>query len=241
VQHGQHVRDDDGDLPAEHTKDVQSAESGDFREEDIYFDAEDSDKFQAVPPNTDVNFDEMAQNYFARVDEIHRQPREEDNAVLDFEDLSDQEEEAENTPILESLLHQAAEPLFEGSKTSRLQFCIILMSLCTLFFVSHHCLDEILTFLKHDVLPKDNNCPTSSYEMKRMLLKLGLSHETIHCCECGKTLYWKENADLQECPKCQKSRYISGSTTIPLRVLRYFSIIQRLRRIFRCPELAKHM
>ena len=115
------------------------------------------------------------------------------------------------------------------------------MSLCTLFSVSHHCLDEILTFLKYDVLPVDNNCPKSSYEMKTMLMKLGLSHETIHCCECGKTLYWKEKSHLQQCPNCQKSRYISGSSTVPVRVLHYFSLIKRLRRMFRCPELTKHM
>lgn len=57
----------------------------------------------------------------------------------------------------------------------------------------------------------------------------------------GKTLYWKANSDLQECPHCQKPRYISGSTTVPVRVLRYFSLIKRLRRMFRCPELARHM
>ena len=96
-------------------------------------------------------------------------------------------------------------------------------------------------FLKHDVLPADNECPSTSYEMKTMLMKLGLSHETIHCCDCGKTLYWKENAELQECPKCHKTRYIEGSTKIPLGVLRYFSLITRLRRMYSCLELAKHM
>lgn len=115
------------------------------------------------------------------------------------------------------------------------------MSLCTLYSVSHHCLDEILTFLKYDVLHADNTCPKSSYEMKRLMLKLGLSDETIHCCQCGKTLYWKENLNLDHCPKCQNSRYIPGSSSIPTRVLRYFSVIKRLRRMFRCPELAKHL
>jgi len=72
-------------------------------------------------------------------------------------------------------------------------------------------------------------------------MKLGLSHEVIHNCECGKTLYWKDKAELDSYPQCQRSRYVEGSKTIPIRVLRYFSLIKRLRRMFRCPELSKHM
>lgn len=130
----------------------------------------------------------MAKNYFACVDKIHHHVQVEEDAVVDFEDFSAKEDEPDRTPILEELLWQSAEPLFPGSQCNRLQFSIILMSLCTLFSINHHCLDEILTFLKYDVLPPGNICPTSSCEMKRMLLKLGLLHETIHCYECGKTL-----------------------------------------------------
>ena len=188
-------------------------ESSVVEEEEIYVDAEDMDEFKGVPPNTD--FEEMAENYFARVDEIHQQERDEEDCVLDFEDFSSEEEQPDMTLLMEELLRGSAEPLFHGSQSSRLQITIILMSLCTLYSVSHHCLDEILTFLKYDVLPADNTCPKSSYEMKRLLLKLGLSHETIHCCQCGKTLYWKENLNLDHCPKCQNSRYIPGSNSIP--------------------------
>ena len=232
---------DDGSETAGHHAEVPSEEEIDVEDDDVFVDAEEGDDFQPAAPNTDINFDEMAQNYFARTDEIDQQAREEEDALLDFEDLSSEEDEPDRRPVLEDLLRQSAEPLYRGSSTSRLQFSVILMSLCTLYSVSHHCLDEILTFLKNDVLPAENSCPKSSYEMKRILLKLGLEHEMIHCCECGKTLYWKENSNLQQCPKCQKSRYIEGSTSVPLRVLRYFSIIKRLRRMFRCPELAKHL
>ena len=164
-------------------------ESNGVEEEEIYVDAEDMDEFEGVPPNTNINFEEMAENYFVRMDEIHQQERDEEDCVLDFEDFSSEDEQPDMTPLMEELLRESTEPLFQRSQSSRLQFNIILMSLCTLYFVSHHCLDEILTFLKYDVLPSGNTCPKSSYEMKRLLLKLGLSHETIHCCQCGKTLY----------------------------------------------------
>ena len=226
---------------SDHRESQSDVTSSELNEEDAYLDAEDVLEFEGAPPNTDINLDEMAGNYFARVDEIHQNFVGSDDEIIDFDNLSSEDEESDRTPLLEALLRKSIEPLFPGSRNSRLQFSVILMSLCTLFSVSHNCLDEILTFLKYDVLPADNTCPKSSYEMKAMLQKLGLSHETIHCCDCGKTLYWRENANLVECPKCHKSRYIAGSNSVPVRALRYFSLIKRLRRMFRCPELAKHM
>lgn len=168
------------------------AEAQSHENEDEYFDASDNDQFQEAPHETTVNLDQMAEYYFARVNKIHEQFSEEGDEVLDFDELSSEEEQPDQSDILEELLREAKEPLFAGSRSSRLQFSIILMSLCTLYSVSHHCLDEILTFLKNDVFPADNTCPTSSYEMKKMLMKFGLSHEIIHCCDCSKTLYWNE-------------------------------------------------
>jgi hypothetical protein len=98
----------------------------------------------------------LAENYFARVDEIHQQFREVEDETLDFEDMSAEEDEPDHTLVVEALLREAMQPLYPGSQNSKLQFSILLMSLCTLFSFSHHCLDEILTFLKYDVLPKDN-------------------------------------------------------------------------------------
>ncbi len=110
--------------------------------------------------------------------------------------MSLEEDESNQTDFMEELLHEVVEPLFQGSNTSRLQFSIVPMFLCILFFVSHHCLDELLTFLKNDVLLVDNTCPKSSYEMKTLLMKLSLSHEIIHCCDCRKTLYWNDKVGL---------------------------------------------
>ena len=223
-----------------HTDEV-PADAGVAVDGEEFQDAEEFLDFEAAPANTEINFEELAGNYFARADEIHGEVGAEEDDTLDFEDLSSEEDEPDNAELLEALLVESTQPLYPGSTTSTLQFSVIFMSLCTLYSVSHHCVDEILMFLKQDILPTENSCPKNSYEMKRTLMKLGLSHETIHCCDCGKTLYWRENVNLQECPKCHKSRYIEGSTTVPLRVLRYFSLIKRLRRMFRCPEIARHM
>lgn len=154
-------------------------------EEEEYVDANDFETFEPTPPNRELNLDDMAENFFARAVEIHEEFTVEEDEVLDFDDLSSEEDEPDRTEVVEELLRQAAEPSFTGSSTNRLQFSIILMSLCTLYSISHHCLDEILTFLKHDVLLANNNCPKSSYEMKTLLMKLGLSHDSIRCCDCG--------------------------------------------------------
>lgn len=126
----------------------------------MFLDAKYYAAFQSAPPNTDVNFEEMAENYFVRVDEIHGQFREVEDDILDFEDMSEEEDERDLTSVVKALLREAMEPLYPGSQSSRLQFSIILMFLCRLFSFSHHCLDEILTFLEYDVLPKTTLAPS---------------------------------------------------------------------------------
>ena len=64
------------DNSAEHNVDIQDDED--------YFDDEDYCDFAAASPNTDVNFDEVAQIYFERVDEIYQQVREEGDGLLHF-------------------------------------------------------------------------------------------------------------------------------------------------------------
>jgi len=53
-------------------------------------------------------------------------------------------------------------------------------------------------------------------------------------------LYWKENVDLNSCPKCKVSRWKSESKSldgkrvhkVPRKVLRYFPIKKQLKRLF---------
>lgn len=68
--------------------DVASQQNGDGKDDGVYFDSEDTEEFEAAAPNIEVNFDDMVENYFARVDEIHQQHSDEEDAVLDFEDIS---------------------------------------------------------------------------------------------------------------------------------------------------------
>lgn len=74
-----------------------------------------------------------------------------------------------------------------------------------------------------------------------MLMKLGLKHRQVHSCPDGHVLFEGDNEDLVECPMCKQSLYFPGSNQVPQRVVRYFDFIKHLQRMFRCPEVAKHM
>ena len=70
-------------------------------------------------------------------------------------------------------------------------------------------------------------------------MKMGLDYEQIHYCPDGHILYEGESSNLRHYPKCQHLRYIPISNNILVKVLRYFSIIPRLQRMYRCSEVAK--
>jgi hypothetical protein len=146
-----------------------------------------------------------------------------------------------NEQNLEHLVRESTESVFEGSTQNRLQCCIVLFSLCSLYSVPQTFLDALLTWIAGDLLPTSNCFPRTSYEVKTMLMKLGLKHKQIHCYPDGHVLYEGIHGELQECPVCDEPRYILGSNRVPQRVVRYFDIIKHLQRMFKCPEIAKHM
>ncbi|XP_020245207.1 uncharacterized protein LOC109823336 [Asparagus officinalis] len=66
---------------------------------------------------------------------------------------------------------------------------------------------------------------------------LGLNCEKMHACPNDCVLYWKENSYKKECPTCgvctyKKKAHISKNN-IPLKVVRYFPITQRLQRLYK--------
>ena len=89
-------------------------------------------------------------------------------------------------------------------------------------------LEFLLKFLPKGMIPR------STYEAKKILHNLGISYGHINVCKNDCTLFWKENKDLDKCPKCDESRYrlINGNgKKIPHKVLRYFPLTPRLKRL----------
>jgi hypothetical protein len=152
-----------------------------------------------------------------------------------------EESNEENDDSMEELLKEARPPLFKDSPTNRLQAILMLFNVCNIFGVPNACVDELLKLLKHDLLPKENTCPPSHYEAKKLVRKLGLSYNTIHACKNGHCLFRNELKEAKECPQCKESRYIPGSESIPVKVLQHFPLIPRLLRMYRCKRLAELM
>ena len=104
--------------------------------------------------------------------------------------------------------------------------------------------DEILKLLRI-AFPKGNKIPSSHYEAKKRLKKLGLGYESIHVCQYDCCLFYKEHADKEACPVCGSSRWVNhGSakgTKVPHKVMRYFPVTPRLKRLYSSRLTAKEM
>jgi len=72
-------------------------------------------------------------------------------------------------------------------------------------------------------------------------MKWGLKYRQVHCCPDGHILYEGENEDLTSCPTCSSPHYVEGSNNVPKRVVCYFDVVKYLLRLFRCPQIARHM
>ena len=103
--------------------------------------------------------------------------------------------------------------------------------------LSNKGLDMMLKLLIK-VLPKGNLVSRSIYEAKKIIRDLGMSYEHIYACKHDCALFWKENENL-EAPR-YKDTHAQGKK-IPYKVLRYFPLTPRLRRLHMLNQRAKYM
>ena len=103
--------------------------------------------------------------------------------------------------------------------------------------------DQLLEFLRV-AFPKENKIPTSHYEAKKKLRKIGLGYQSIHACINDCALFWKENESMQNCPVCKESRWVDKNTKgkkVPKKVLCYFPLTAQLSRRYSSRFTAKDM
>ncbi|KAL5552401.1 hypothetical protein UlMin_002577 [Ulmus minor] len=86
----------------------------------------------------------------------------------------------------------------------------------------------------------------SHYEAKKLMTKMVLGYSSIHVCKNDCALFWKENSLKDTCPVCSESRWKlqSGKRSgknVPHKVLRYFPVGPRLKRLFATSTTAKLM
>ncbi|WVZ91559.1 hypothetical protein U9M48_037711 [Paspalum notatum var. saurae] len=117
--------------------------------------------------------------------------------------------------------------------------------------ISDKAFTQLLKLIK-EFLPEGNKLPETTYEAKEVVCPIGLEVQKIHSCPNDCILYCgKELEDLEACPVCKASRYkirrndsgdVEGEPPrkrIPAKVMWYFPIIPRLKRLFQNKEHAK--
>ncbi|XP_073137252.1 uncharacterized protein [Henckelia pumila] len=97
-----------------------------------------------------------------------------------------------------------------------------------------------------DMLPDNHNLPSSTYDAKKTLSCLSLSHEKIHACSNDCILYRKQYKDCVSCPKCGLSRWKLNKKNIekkgvPAKVMWYFPPIPRFKRMYKSLETSKNL
>ena len=117
------------------------------------------------------------------------------------------------------------------------------------FGLSGNSVSEILAWVK-DLLLKENTLPDNYPDMKNSLKGLGIKYKSIHACKYDCILYRKEHEHKQHCPVCQVPRYTSKKvengkpgkfTKIPQKVLKYFPLSPRLKRLYTVRWIAEAM
>jgi hypothetical protein len=105
--------------------------------------------------------------------------------------------------------------------------------------------EKLLKMMKN-MLPKDNELPTSTYKGKNIVFPLGLEVQKIHACPNDCILYFGDYENLNECLICTALRYkirgddpgdIEGKPRrkrVPAKVMWYAPIIPWLKRLFWC-------
>jgi hypothetical protein len=145
----------------------------------------------------------------------------------------------------EEFFENAELPLYPGcTKYTKLAATVVLYKLKVTHGVSDVFFDGLLRVLQ-DMLPVGNTIPDSSYSADSLIKEFQLEEKKIHACVNDCYLFRDEKID--QCPKCNSSRWFVDEKTneikkgVPAKVLRYFPIIPRFKRMFQLPMLAEQL
>ncbi|XP_019083197.1 PREDICTED: uncharacterized protein LOC109125634 [Camelina sativa] len=144
-------------------------------------------------------------------------------------------------------LPDAEPPLYPScSSHSKLSAIVTLFRMKTQNSWSEKSFNDLLETLS-EMLPDGSVLHTSLNDVKKFLKSFDMGYQKIHAYINDCCLFRKKYKKLDNCPKCKASRWKSNmhigevKKGVPLKVLRYFPIIPRLKRMFRSEEMAKDL
>ena len=155
-------------------------------------------------------------------------------------------EERRNEEFKESL-EDAKAPLYPGcTKYTKLSALVALYKHKVVNGWSNKSFDGLLEML-HDMLPRDNVLLRLVYLVRKFLKAFDLGYEKIHACVNDFRLFRKENEEMDCYLKRGSSRWKVDrhsnkiKNCVLAKVLRYFPVILRFKRIFRSETLTKDL
>ncbi|CAA7052795.1 unnamed protein product [Microthlaspi erraticum] len=182
-------------------------------------------------------------------DFVDDQPAQEEDYVDDQPAQEDSANNSEEKRAFDELLSDANEELYEGSAFSKLSFMLKLYHIKVISRVSDKGMSMIIDLLKEAF--KHAKLPDSFYDLKKTISKLGLDYESIHACPNDCMLYWGEDTDHDVCKICETSRWKTKNGESEegsrkkrrqaAKILRYFPLKPRLKRLFMSSKTASSM
>ncbi|XP_048493274.1 uncharacterized protein LOC125493794 [Beta vulgaris subsp. vulgaris] len=147
--------------------------------------------------------------------------------------------------IFECMDEASRKPLYPGcTRYSKLTAVITLFNIKTKAGISYSAFTSLLQAFG-DMLSDDHELPKSNYYAKKLMCPFGLEYQRIHACPNDCVLYRNEYTDIDECPRCGKSRYrragVGDKKGPPAKVMWYLPIIPRFKRMFSIKKDAKNL
>jgi len=139
-------------------------------------------------------------------------------------------------------LEESSRPLCEGSLHSALSVVVRLMNIKSDWNVPNAAMDSMVDLLGELVNP-EFNIPKNFYQAKRLVSKLGLTYDRIHCCVNDCMLFYKTDSELENCKFCGHARYkrTPAGKMVPVQAMHYLPLIPRLKRLYASMRSAPHM
>nr|KAJ0227952.1 hypothetical protein LSAT_V11C100036590 [Lactuca sativa] len=152
-----------------------------------------------------------------------------------------------NPDKFRELIEDVEKPLYtECHNFTKLSAINQLLNLKSKYGVSDKCFTELLVLIK-SMLPEGNEMYSCTYEAKKEFKAMGSGYTKIHACVNNCILYRNKYTNLLACPTCGKSRWKVDEqknkiyNNIPAKVLSYFPIILRLKRLFQSKTTTKDL
>lgn len=109
-------------------------------------------------------------------------------------------------PTADELLEEGAcTLLFTGSRLTQLGGTLLLLNCLRTHSASNQLVNELFEILSKSMLPTMNSLPRNEYHASKVLKRLGLAYDTIHCYPGPRTCVLfrgEELKDLTACPNC---------------------------------------